>query len=231
MFFDPMYLLFALPGLLFALYASFMTKTTFAKYSKITSSTGVSGAEAAERLLDDAGIHDVGIEMANGFLSDHYDPSAKMLRLSSDVYHGRSLSSIGVACHEAGHAIQHAKNYAPLGLRSAMVPLTSISSPLSYVFILIGFLFSAPNLILLGALIFSVAVLFSLVTLPVEYNASARAKKLMVSAGIVSPKEAADAGAVLNAAFMTYVAAAVSAILTLLYYLWRAGLFGGSRRN
>ncbi|MDD2480180.1 MAG: zinc metallopeptidase [Victivallaceae bacterium] len=231
MFFDPMYLLFALPGLLFALYASFMTKTTFAKYSKITSSTGVSGAEAAKRLLDDAGIHDVGIEMANGFLSDHYDPSAKMLRLSSDVYHGRSLSSIGVACHEAGHAIQHAKNYAPLGLRSAMVPLTSISSPLSYVFILIGFLFSAPNLILLGALIFSVAVLFSLVTLPVEYNASARAKKLMVSAGIVSPKEAADAGAVLNAAFMTYVAAAVSAILTLLYYLWRAGLFGGSRRN
>lgn len=231
MFFDPMYLLFALPGLLFALYASFMTKTTFAKYSKITSSTGVSGAEAAKRLLDDAGIHDVGIEMANGFLSDHYDPSAKMLRLSSDVYHGRSLSSIGVACHEAGHAIQHAKNYAPLGLRSAMVPLTSISSPLSYVFILIGFLFSAPNLILLGALIFSVAVLFSLVTLPVEYNASARAKKLMVSAGIVSPKEAADAGAVLNAAFMTYVAGAVSAILTLLYYLWRAGLFGGSRRN
>ena len=231
MFFDPMYLLFALPGLLFALYASFMTKTTFAKYSKITSSTGVSGAEAAKRLLDDAGIHDVGIEMANGFLSDHYDPSAKMLRLSSDVYHGRSLSSIGVACHEAGHAIQHEKNYAPLGLRSAMVPLTSISSPLSYVFILIGFLFSAPNLILLGALIFSVAVLFSLVTLPVEYNASARAKKLMVSAGIVSPKEAADAGAVLNAAFMTYVAAAVSAILTLLYYLWRAGLFGGSRRN
>lgn len=102
MFFDPMYLLFALPGLLFALYASFMTKTTFAKYSKITSSTGVSGAEAAKRLLDDAGIHDVGIEMANGFLSDHYDPSAKMLRLSSDVYHGRSLSSIGVACHEAG---------------------------------------------------------------------------------------------------------------------------------
>lgn len=231
MFFDPMYLLFALPGLLFALYASFMTKTTFSKYSKITSSTGVSGAEAAARLLKDAGINDVGIEMADGFLSDHYDPSAKMLRLSSSVFNGRSLSSIGVACHEAGHAIQDAENYAPLGLRSAMVPLTSISSPLSYVFILIGFLFNSPNLIFLGALIFSVAVLFSLVTLPVEYNASARAKKLMVSAGIVSLREAKDAGAVLNAAFMTYVAAAVSAALTLLYYLWRSGIFGGRRND
>ncbi|MDD4318522.1 MAG: zinc metallopeptidase [Victivallaceae bacterium] len=227
MFFDPMYLLFALPGLLFALYASFTTKTTFAKYSKVMSSTGVSGAEAAARLLRDAGIHDVGIEMADGFLSDHYDPSAKMLRLSSAVYNGRSLSSIGVACHEAGHAIQHAENYAPLGMRSALVPLAGISSPLSYVFILIGFLFNSPNFILFGALVFSAAVLFSIVTLPVEYNASARAKRLMVSAGIVSSREAEDAGAVLNAAFMTYVAAAVSAILTLLYYLWRSGIFGG----
>ncbi|MFA7229639.1 MAG: zinc metallopeptidase [Victivallaceae bacterium] len=231
MFFDPMYLLFALPGLLFALYASFMTKTTFSKYSRVMSSTGISGAEAAARLLNNAGIRDVGIEMANGFLSDHYDPSAKMLRLSAEVYNGHSLSSIGVACHEAGHAIQDAEHYAPLGLRSAMVPLTSISSPLSYGFILLGFFMNSPQLILLGAIIFSAAVLFSIITLPVEYNASARAKKLMVSAGIVSSREAEDAGAVLNAAFMTYVAAAVSAVLTLLYYLWRAGIFGGRNND
>lgn len=231
MFFDPVYLLFALPGLLFALYASFMTKTTFSKYSRVMSSTGISGAEAAARLLNNAGIRDVGIEMANGFLSDHYDPSAKMLRLSAEVYNGHSLSSIGVACHEAGHAIQDAEHYAPLGLRSAMVPLTSISSPLSYVFILLGFFMNSPQLILLGAIIFSAAVLFSIITLPVEYNASARAKKLMVSAGIVSPREAEDAGAVLNAAFMTYVAAAISAALTLLYYLWRSGIFGGRNND
>ena len=224
---DPLYLLFALPGLVLALIASFYTKSTFHKYSRVPASSGVSGARAAQQMLHSAGINDVDIEMTSGFLSDHYDPSTRTLRLSRDVYSGQSLAAIGVACHEAGHAIQHANSYAPLVLRTSMVPITSISSNMSYFVILGGFLLQSQSMVLIGAVLFSVAVLFSLVTLPVEWDASARAKKLMVSAGIVGSREAHDAGAVLNAAFMTYVAAAVSSLLTLLYYLLRSGIFGG----
>ncbi len=228
LFFDPVYLLFALPGLLLALAASFFTKSTFSKYSKVPSSSGYSGAQAAQRMLNYAGVNDVRIEMIGGFLSDHYDPSNKTLRLSPDVYDGDSLSSIGVACHEAGHAIQHAHAYAPLMLRSALVPITGISSSLSYFVIIAGMFMHSQGMILFGAILFSAAVLFSIVTLPVEWDASARAKKLMVRAGIVGSRESHDAGSVLNAAFMTYVASAVSSLLTLLYYLFRAGaLFGG----
>jgi len=226
MFFDPAYLVFALPGLILALLASFYTKSTFARYSQVMSSSGMTGAEAAKRMLQTAGIYDVKIESVNGFLSDHYDPSTKTLRLSGDVFSGKSLSSIGVACHEAGHAVQHAKAYAFLSLRTALVPATNICSTLSYFIIMLGF-FMSKNLILAGALLFSVAVLFSIITLPVEWNASSRAKEMMFSAGIVRQDEAAMAGAVLNAAFLTYVAAAVSALLMLLYYLLRAGVFGG----
>lgn len=179
-------------------------------------------------MLSYAGVNDVRIEMTGGFLSDHYDPTNKTLRLSPDVYDGDSLSSIGVACHEAGHAIQHARAYAPLMLRSALVPITGLSSTLSYFVIIGGFFMHSQNMILFGANLFSAAVLLSIVTLPVEWDASARAKKLMVTAGIVGSREARDAGAVLNAAFMTYVASAVSSLLTLLYYLFRAGVFGGS---
>ncbi len=228
-FIDPLYLLFALPGLVLALIAEMMVKGTFAKYDKIAASSGMTGAQAAQRLLQDAGIFDVSIEMTHGFLSDHYDPTAKVLRLSPGVYRSRSLSAIGVACHEAGHAIQHKENYAPLGLRSALVPMANLTSPLSYFLIMAGFLFQMQELILFGAIAFSVAVFFSIVTLPVEYNASSRAKKLMQSAGIVSSTEASSAGAVLNAAFMTYVASAVNSLLILLYYLLRAGVFGGRR--
>ena len=226
LFFDPLYLLFALPGLLLAMAASFYTKSTFAKYSKVAASTRLTGAGAAQRMLNAAGIYDVKIELVNGFLSDHYDPRDKTLRLSTDVYTKNSLSSIGVACHEAGHAIQHANAYAPLTLRTALVPATNICSSLSYIIIIAGF-FLSKELILIGAILFSVAVLFSIVTLPVEWDATARAKKMMVSAGIVSPDEAVMAGQVLNAAFLTYVAAAVTALLTLLYYLLRSGVFGG----
>ncbi len=226
-FFDPLYLLFALPGLLLAMWASFKTKSTFAKYSRISSYSGCTGASAAEQLLNRAGIYDVRVEQVGGFLSDHYDPSHRVLRLSNDVYNSQSLSAIGVACHEAGHAIQHAEHYAPLKLRTALVPITTISTNISYVFIMLGF-FLSRNMILIGALLFAVSVVFSLVTLPVEWDASARAKKLMVAAGIVSDREAADAGRVLNAAFLTYVAATVSAMLTLLYFLLRSGIFGGS---
>jgi uncharacterized protein len=226
-FFDPVYLLFAVPGLILAMAASFYTKSTFAKYSKIAASTSLTGAGAAQRMLNAEGIYDVKIELVDGFLSDHYDPRDKTLRLSTDVYTQNSLSSIGVACHEAGHAIQHAHSYGPLALRTTMVPATNICSSLSYIVIIAGF-FLSKELILIGAILFSVAVLFSIVTLPVEWDASARAKKMMVSAGIVSPDEAAMAGHVLNAAFLTYVAAAVSAILTLLYYLMRSGVFGNN---
>lgn len=227
--FDPMYLLFALPGFILALLASAVTKSTFMKYSKVGVASGCTGAEAAKRLLNDAGIYDVSIEKVNGFLSDHYDPTHKVLRLSDDVYGSRSLSAIGVACHEAGHAIQHAEHYAPLALRSSLVPLVGFGSTFSYVMILIGFFMQSQNLILFGAILFSAAVLFSIVTLPVEYNASSRAKKLMQHAGIVNSREATAAGAVLNAAFMTYVASAVNMILILLYYLMRAGVFGNNR--
>jgi Zn-dependent membrane protease YugP len=226
-FFDPLYLLFALPGLLLAMWASFKTKSTFAKYAKISSYSGCTGANAAAQLLNRAGIYDVRVEQVGGFLSDHYDPTHRVLRLSNDVYNSQSLSAIGIACHEAGHAIQHAEHYAPLKLRTALVPITTISTNISYGFIMLGFLLSR-NMILIGALLFAVSVVFSLVTLPVEWDASARAKKLMVTAGIVSDREAVDAGRVLNAAFLTYVAATVSAMLTLLYYLLRSGIFGGS---
>lgn len=227
MFFDPVYLLFALPGLIIAGIASMMTHSTFQKYSEIPSSTGTTGAEAAARLLHGAGILDVKIEETEGFLSDHYDPAAKTLRLSPSVYEGDSLSSIGVACHEAGHAIQHATEYLPLNLRSALVPVTQISSSLSYFIIFAGILFQSGGMILAGAILFSAAVIFAIVTLPVEWDASARAKKLMVKCGIVSMEEQKMAGEVLNAAFLTYVAAAISSLLTLLYYLFRAGVFGG----
>ncbi len=227
MFFDPLYLLFMVPGLILAGLASLFTTTTFNKYSRIGSSSGMTGAEAARRLLETAGIYNVTIEHVNGMLTDHYDPTSHTLRLSDQVYSSSSLSAIGVACHEAGHAIQHATNYGPLAMRSALVPVANLGSQASYFILLLGFIFQSQSMMLIGIALFSMAVLFTLVTLPVEYNASSRAKKLMVSAGIVSRPEAASAGAVLNAAFMTYVASAVSALLTLLYYLIRSGLLGG----
>ena len=225
MFFDPVYFLFILPGLLLAMWASFKTKSAFDHYSRVPSSRGFTGAEAARRLLTDAGIRDVRIEETSGFLSDHYDPTSRTLRLSPSVYGSSSIAAIGVACHEAGHALQHAQNYGALGLRSALVPLVNIASPGAYILILLGMVLMSSPLLMLGIIFFSASVVFALVTLPVEYDASTRAKRLMVHAGIVSPGEEAGAAAVLNAAFLTYVAAAVSALLTLLYYLYRAGLF------
>ena len=222
MFFDPLYLLFAIPGLIIAGIASLYVKSTFSEYSHYRAASGLTGAEAAAQMLRSAGIYDVNIERVDGFLSDHYDPSSKTLRLSPGVYDSDSLSAIGVACHEAGHALQHAASYGPLGLRSALVPVTNISSWLSYIVIFMGFIFQSGGLVTLGAILFSAVVVFSIVTLPVEWDASARAKQLMVTAGIVSAPERDNAGKVLNAAFLTYVAAVLSALLTLLYYLVRA---------
>lgn len=219
------HLLFMAPALLLAVLASLYTRTTFNRYSKVRSSRGLSGAEAAHRLLSSRGIN-VSIEMTGGMLTDHYDPSAKTLRLSPDVYNSSSLSAIGVACHEAGHAIQDAERYPALGMRTALVPLTRIGSGGSYVLFFLGMLLNVPMLIQVGVLLFGLVVLFSIVTLPVEWDASARAKDLMVRAGIVDAQEAAMAGQVLNAAFLTYVASAFTAIMELLYYLIQSGLVG-----
>lgn len=229
MVFDIYYLIFLLPALLLAGWASWRTKATFAKYSKVLSRSGTTGAQAAYRLLSDHGIDSVRIVQTGGVLSDHYNPTTRTLALSPDVYGGRSLSAIGVACHEAGHALQHADGYAALAIRSALVPAAQLGSGASYFFIFLGFILSSMFLFKIGIVLFSMAVLFALITLPVEWNASQRAKRLMVSSGIVGPQEAGGAGAVLNAAFLTYVASALTALMTLLYYLWRSGLLGGRR--
>ena len=232
---DPLYLLVALPAFLLSAWASFYTKSTFGKYSRVASASGYTGAQAAAEMLRGQGVSDVAIEPVRGMLTDHYDPTSKTLRLSEKVYGSQSLAAIGVACHEAGHALQHATHYSMLGLRTALVPAASIGSYLSYFFLFLGILMSrggpgaGRGLLLIGIVLFSLAVLFTIVTLPVEWNASRRAKIAMVRAGIVSQQEGRAAGQVLNAAFLTYLAAAVSAVLTLLYYLWRAGLLGGRR--
>ena len=227
---DPLYVMIMLPALILAGLATLLTKLTFGKYSKQRASSGLTGAQAAQRLLTMQGVHDVTIEQVQGFLSDHYDPRSKTLRLSPAVYASPSLSAIGVACHEAGHALQHATRYAPLALRSALVPVAQFGSYGSYIFIMLGTFTSVMGLITIGILLFSATVLFSLITLPVEWNASIRAKQMMVSAGIVTPSEQRASSAVLNAAFLTYIAAALTALLQLLYHLMRAGVLGG-RRN
>lgn len=222
MIFDPLYIMLAVPGLLLGMYASWKTKSTFYHYARYAASSRLTGAQAARRLLDREGLGNVGVERAGGFLSDHYDPRTRTLRLSPDVHDAPSLSAIGVACHEAGHAIQHARAYAPLQLRSALVPITQVSTNLVYIVFILGAVMNLPGLMQTAVWMFAVVVLFTLVTLPVEWDASARAKRLMVSAGIVNSREQADAGKVLNAAFLTYVAALVSALLTLLYFIMRA---------
>ncbi len=227
MFFDPLYFMIIAPGLLLALFASFKTKSTFAKYSEVRSSRGYTGAEAAQEMLARSGIRGVTIEHVGGHLSDHYDPRTRTLRLSDNVYANQSLAAIGVACHEAGHAIQHAHSYALLGLRSALVPATNICSTLYVWVILIGAMMHATPLVYLGVAMCGMAVLFAVVTLPVEWDASARAKLAMVDVQLLTPQESVHAGKVLNAAFLTYLASAITAILTLFYYLIRLGLFGG----
>ncbi len=225
--FDPMYFVFLAPGLALSLYATWKTKSTFAKYSKIGSQKRLTGAQAAALMLQRNGIDGVKIEQTGGRLSDHYDPRKKVLRLSTDVYSSNSLSAIGVACHEAGHAMQDAHGYSMLSLRTALVPATNFSSIFSYIVMIAGFLLQMSNLILLGVILFSVGVVFSLVTLPVEWDASRRAKVAMSDAGMLSLEENRHASKVLNAAFLTYLAAAVTSLFILLYYLFRLGLLGG----
>jgi len=229
MIFDPMYFLFILPGLALSIWASARVKSTFNKYSKVRSLRGFTGAEAAQELLRGAGITGVRIVRSHGVLSDHYNPITKTLALSEPVYNSDSIAAVGVATHEAGHAIQHARHYAPLWVRSALVPTANIGSSLGYFVMVIGLFMASTNMVLVGAVLFSAVLLFQIVTLPVEFNASSRAKALVVEQGIVTMQERKGVDAVLNAAALTYVAAAVSTLLTLLYFLWRAGLIGGRR--
>jgi len=227
MFFDPLYLLLMAPAFIISIGAQIWVKSAFSKYSKIASQSGYSGARAANNILKRNGIDDVDIEEATGFLSDHYDPRTKTLRLSPDVYRSNSLAALGVAAHEAGHALQHAHGYGPLQLRSILVPVTSIGSNLAWPLLIIGFLFHSAMLVQLGIVFFAGVVLFQLITLPVEFNASYRALAALRESGFVSDYEIGGSRRVLTAAAMTYVAAAAAAILQLIYFLIRAGILGG----
>jgi Zn-dependent membrane protease YugP len=222
-----MYFIIIAPGLLLALWASWKTRSAFSRYSRVRSMTGLTGAQAAQRLLDGAGVSGVKIMATSGMLSDHYNPMTRTLALSREVYGSPSLAAIGVACHEAGHAIQHARHYAPMWLRSILVPTANVGSSIGYIVMVLGLFLSSANIVLFGAILFSMVLLFQIVTLPVEFDATSRAKRLAVEYGVVSNQERRGMDAVLNAAAMTYVAAVVSTILTLLYFLLRAGLLGG----
>ena len=225
---DPLYIIFVfLPSLAIGGLASWMTKSAFRKYSRVGNRNGLSGADAAAEMLKRNGVKNVSIQETGGLLSDHYNPMSRSLNLSRDVYHGRSLAAVGIACHEAGHAIQHAHGFAPLWARTAMVPLTNICSSLYIVPIIIGIFMHFKPLLIVGIVMCGVALVFSVVTLPVEWDASRRAKIAINNAGLLTHDEARHAATVLNAAFLTYVAAVVSALLTLLYWLLRGGLLGG----
>jgi len=236
MFFDPTYLLFILPALALSLWASWRVKSAFKKYSRVRAMSGMTGAQAARAMLDRAGLAEVKITRTRGMLSDHYNPTNKTLALSEGVYDSPSVAAIGVACHEAGHAVQHAHHYKPLWLRSALVPTANIGSRIGY-FVMLGGLFLmfmanaqlGQMVVLFGAVLFSAVLLFQVVTLPVEFDATRRAKQLSVEYGIIAAQEREGMDKVLNAAALTYVAAVVSTLMTLLYFLLRAGLLGGRR--
>jgi len=218
LFFDPTYI-FLLPAILFALYAQFKVQSTFNRFSQERSSTGYTGAQVATEILRRRGITDVTVEETEGMLSDHYDPRVKVLRLSPDVYASDSIAAVGVAAHETGHALQHRDNYGPLALRSAIVPVASIGTPAAWILFVIGLILRTPFLMNLGILIFLGYVLFAIVTLPVEFDASARAVRVLQGEGLVMPQEAQKVRAVLTAAGLTYVAAAAMAVLQLVRLL------------
>lgn len=229
MFFDPLYLILIGPTILLAIYAQVKVKSTYTRWSQQPNSVGMTGAQAAQAMLRSAGL-DLNIEQSQGTLSDHYDPRVRTLRLSPDVFGGRSVAALGIACHEAGHAIQHAERYPMLQFRSAVVPYARIGSMLAWPMIIGGMLLNMAGLAMVGVLAFSVLVVFQLVTLPVEFDASNRAKVQLERLGLLQTRaEIAGVRAVLNAAALTYVAATVTAVAQLLYFLLRTGLLGGRR--
>ena len=229
MYFDPTYVLVIL-GVIICLAASAKMRSTFNKYSRVRSRTGMTGREAAEYVLRSAGIYDVRVEHVGGNLTDHYDPRTKTLRLSDATYNSQSVAAIGVAAHECGHAVQHATGYAPLRFRGALVPVANLGSTIAWPLIIIGLLFTGQSSMLflnLGILAFSLAVLFQIVTLPVEFDASNRAVRVLGSTGLLYEDELRDTRKVLTAADLTYVAGAAASILQLL----RIILLANSRRD
>lgn len=229
MFFNPLYLVFALPGLLLGLFAQARVKGAFNKYKQVRTAQNVTGAQVARTLLDAQGLYQVQVEEGKGFLSDHYDPRSKVLRLSPEVYRTPSVAAAGIAAHEMGHALQDAGGYFPLQLRSAIVPAAQFGSSLAPWIFIGGLLLNFTTLAWVGLILFGVAVLFTLVTLPVEFDASRRAKSLLTTNNVLIGNEIEGVNKVLDAAALTYVAAAVSAIGTFLYYLLL--LTGGGRRR
>lgn len=226
--FDSTYLL-VLIGAVLCIWAQMRVKSTYKKYARVRSRSGMTGAQAAQRILQLSGIYDVRIEHVRGELTDHYDPSGKVLRLSDSVYGSDSIAAIGVAAHECGHAVQHDKGYAPLNFRTALVPVANIGSRIGIPIIILGAVLSMNQpLIHIGIWIFALAVLFQLVTLPVEYNASGRALAMLGNYGMLAQDEVKGCRKVLSAAALTYVAAAATAVLQLLRLIL---LFGGGRRR
>ena len=229
LYLDPVYWILIGPPMLLALFAQFKVQATFARYSRVATQKGITGAQAAQRILADAGIDDVKVEEVGGWLSDHYDPRSRTLRLSPGVYHSRSVAAVGVAAHEVGHAIQHAQGYAAMKLRTFMVPAASIGSWLAIPLIFIGFVFHSLDLVKFGIVFFGAVVAFQIVTLPVEFNASTRAKAALRTSGVVvTQEEESGVRSVLSAAAMTYVAATMVAVMQLLYFILLAS--GRSRR-
>lgn len=231
LFFDPLYLVMILPVMALSGWAAWSTRARFERWAQVPNQRRIRGAEAARYILDRNGLHDVRVVMARGgALSDHYDPAHREVRLSPEVFHGGSVSAVAVAAHETGHALQHARGYVPLALRSLAVPLASVGSNLGLFVILVGALLSLTQLVWVGILLFAGTVVFQLITLPVELDASARARAELEGLGLVtSPGEARGVRQVLSAAAMTYVAAALGSIMTLAYYVLRLGGLGERR--
>lgn len=226
--YDPTYWM-VIVGMIISMLASAKVKSAFNKYSKVRSMSGMTGAQVAEKILNSQGIYDVSVQRVAGSLTDHYNPSTKVVNLSETVYSSTSVAAIGVAAHECGHAIQHAKGYVPLSLRTAIVPVANISSKIAWPLLFVGLLInsrSSMTFIYAGIICFSLALIFQIVTLPVEFNASARALKLLTSNGILSDDEVGKTRKVLTAAALTYVAAVAASILQLLRIL---AIFGGRR--
>jgi uncharacterized protein len=224
MFFSPIYFLFMLPGLALMLWAQSKVKGSYRRFSQVQNSAGVSGAQAARRVLDSQGLYEVPIEPTKGELTDHYDPRKRTLFLSEGVYASRSIAAAAIAAHEAGHAIQHAKAYAPLKVRSAIVPAVNIGSNFGYIILIVGVIAQNFALGLAGVLLFALATVFALITLPVEFDASNRAKQALVSVGLVDGgvrggQESQAVATMLNSAAWTYVAGFAASLLTLLYYV------------
>lgn len=219
---------FFIPGLVLGLYAQFKLSSAYNRYSRVPTRTGLTGAEAAREILDSAGLQQVAIGEVSGRLSDHYDPTKRALFLSSENYHGHSLAAVGVAAHEAGHALQHAAAYGPLSLRMAMVPITNFASSAAFGLMFLGMLMGLAKLALVGVVVFGIITLFQLVTLPVEYNASSRAKAQLARLGIIDGQERQGVDRVLSAAAMTYVAAMVTSLMTLLHFVM---ILRGSERD